>query len=120
MLLLKCTGHESALTSVHFNGSVLCNTKLAAMVKRFGLESSNFLSGYYQRLNPTLNDNGIKIDNLMSMRVLNAKRPQTPILTKTFIYTNTDGPIFSKLSQMDSLTTKRNKTAPKSTQCDVK
>ena len=51
----------------------------------------------------------------MSIRVLkNAKRPQTPILTKTFIYTNTDGPIFSKLSQMDSLTTKRNKTAPKS------
>ena len=34
----------------------------------------------------------------MSKRVLNAKHPQTPILIKTFIFTNTDGPtpIFSK------------------------
>ena len=47
-LLLKCTGNESALTPVHFNDDVLFNTKLAAMVKRFGLKSSNFLSGYYQ------------------------------------------------------------------------
>ena len=47
MLPLKCTGNESALTPVHFNDDVLFNTKLAAMVKRFGLKSSNFLSGYY-------------------------------------------------------------------------
>ena len=47
-MLLKCTGYESALTPVHFNDNILCNTKLAAMVKRFGLKSSNFLSGYYQ------------------------------------------------------------------------
>ena len=33
---------------VHFNDGVLCNTKLAAMGKRFGLKSSNFFSGYYQ------------------------------------------------------------------------
>ena len=47
-LLLKCTGNESALTPVHFDDGVLSNTKLAAMVKGFGLKSSNFLSGYYQ------------------------------------------------------------------------
>ena len=56
----------------------------------------------------------------MSMRMLNLKRLHTPILTKTSIFTNMDGPIFSKLSQMDSLTTKRNKTAPKSTKYGVK
>ena len=50
ILLLKCTGNESALTPVHFNDDVLCNTKLAAMVKRFGLKRSNFLSVYYQWL----------------------------------------------------------------------
>ena len=50
MLPLKCTGYESALTPLHFNDDILCDTKLAAMVKRFGLKSSNFLSGYYQWL----------------------------------------------------------------------
>ena len=34
--------NESALTPVHFNDDVLCNTKLAAMVKRFGLRVRAF------------------------------------------------------------------------------
>ena len=38
----------------------------------------------------------------MSKSVLNAKRPQTPILTKTSIFTNTDGPIFSKSDKRSS------------------
>ena len=80
------------------------------MVKRFGLKSSN----------DCLNDNGIENTNSMSMRTLNAKRPPSPILTLTVIFTNTDCSIFSELSQMDSLTTKRYKTAPKSTQYGVK
>ena len=67
-----------------------------------------------------LNDNVIKITSLMSMCMLNAKRPQTPMLTLTVISTNMDGPIFLKLLQMDSLTTKRNKTALKSTKYGVK
>ena len=53
-LPLKCTGYESALTPVHFNDDVLCNTKLTAMVKRFVLKSSNFLSGYSQWLSKWL------------------------------------------------------------------
>ena len=51
------------------------------------------------------------------MRVVNEKCPH---VIKMAIFTNADGPIFSKPLQMDSLTTKRNKTAPNPTQYGVK
>ena len=110
--LLKCTGYESASTPVHFSDSILCNTKLAAMFKCFGLKSSNFLGGYYQWLSFRSN-NDIKIASSMSMRVSNAKRPHTQIWTQTAIFTNTDGPIFLKLLQTVSLTTKKKKDSTK-------
>ena len=78
MLLLKCTGYESALTPVHFNDNILCNTELTATVKRFGLKTQISWVG---TTNDCLNDNDIRIANLLSMCLLNAKRPHTPILT---------------------------------------
>ena len=48
------------------------------MVKCFGLKTPISWVG---TTNDCLNDNDIKIANLLSMRLLNTKRPHTPILT---------------------------------------